>query len=177
MPHLWMPPAGPEASSAFHEPCPLQPMTRTPWSLLIAVVGVSFGRSMWACGERWPESEGQAETINLSFSAIFGKTRVAISTQPTAEKAYKLKNSVTREQEAWRRCIYRRFEKAPEILAGLKECISHFKAVSKDGEGDCYFKCKDNNATLQVTWKIKETWRHQRITIFFQGHFQRHEGL
>lgn len=41
------------------------------------------------------------------------------------------------------------------------------KRFVKTGEGDCYFKCKDSNAELQETWKIKETWHHPRITIIF----------
>ena len=42
--------------------------------------------------------------------------------------------------------------------------ISLPKAVSKDWGGDSYFIWEDNNAKLQGTWKIKETWHHQRIS-------------
>ena len=84
-------------------------------------------------------------------------------------KKLKKKFPLKEKQGVWgmwshRKCLRKPPSTQPDWQ---KEFISLSQSLGTAG-GNCFSKCKDSNTKLQVTWKSKEIWHHQKNTIVFQ---------
>lgn len=72
-----------------------------------------------------------------------------------------------------------RFTEIPAFCLDRKRWFrTHWSGqLLKTGGGGFHLECKDSNAKLTGTSKIKETWHHQKITTFSSYQTQRHGNL
>lgn len=109
-------------------------------------------------GKNNPDSVGLREsTWTWYFSIFLGKrNKGSLSIPNLALQTYNLKNYPSRGTKEFGESIS---YKASESITELKEDVSLLKPVSKTRRSDSFFKCKENNAKLQGTRKIKDKIR------------------